>query len=220
MAGVFRCSSLDKCQKAQMMVYYGIPPTIPPYLQNVLNIGTYIHEYLQSHFMALDLTKQVEIEYEWEDLKLRGHCDGRNQCPESLRGIIPDAMVNNCEPYIMEIKSISPSRFRYLTEPHDNYKTQLNAYLHRSGIHRGVFIYVNKGIPGMCSGLFHPEYLNDPNKYKVFPIDYDPIRWMKIERQVWPMIPYLETGELIPIQYNPDPKSECGDCWYKGRCAP
>ena len=218
MSGSFRASGLGSCRRAQVMSYYGVPSVVSPQLQKIFDEGHRIHNYMQGVLTAIGVMKDCEVEYVDPALRLTAHTDGINQCPENLMGSLPRELVYDGEVYMLEIKSAGSGHFFAPREFHlyERYRMQFNAYMHMSGIHKGLMMYVSKSTPGLCSGLFNPDDLHNPDKFKLIKVEYDPVRWQIVEQDIMQMIPYVDSGKLYPIQYGST--KECQKCLYAGAC--
>jgi len=121
--------------------------------QDILEEGTEFHEKIQNWLKAENILISAE------DL----FYDAKNNISGHIDGIIRDGMGGGGK-RALEIKSISEKGLKKLDGPKNNHTSQLNFYLHESGMKKGSILYVSR---------------DNPANFKVFEMDYNHSKYNK-----------------------------------------
>lgn len=200
----FRASSIADCPRKMIFSMMNLPKDQYPRSGSdtakgykLMGMGTYIHGYIQEHFIAMGILPKDDLEEKKrlvdEEYMFSGHCDGVLDIDGTR--------------VLLEIKTINERGFKWIKEPKQEHYFQAQAYLHfleklyNIRAEKVLFIYVNRN--------------SDNLDFKPFFIDRDESAIEMILNKLKVLKEYLTKGEIyeIPPTYDPeDPK--CYACRY------
>jgi len=149
-----RASSLGKSRDELVAEMLHVEEPISAHAEQIMEEGTEIHRKLQAKWKRLGILDAAELEIYDPELGISGHMDALL----NLQG----------KQYATEIKSLSDERFD-ADKLYPSHLDQLNFYMHESGIHSGLMVYVNR---------------DNPAEVRVTDVGYSPMRTLRTLRNV------------------------------------
>ena len=129
-----RASALGKTVEEMMqgMLFLNAPTS--DYLENIMEMGTEIHQRLQRRWKKMGVLVSAEGEVYNEQLGVKGHYDAILATTEGRK--------------LVDIKTVSDKRFKEAQKrPFKEHVAQINFYLHETHIPKGQLIYINRDKP-------------------------------------------------------------------------
>ncbi len=179
-------------------VWYGYkhPLQVKPDLAKIFRLGDIMHDFVVD---VLKSEKNTNVELLKSEFPFKLEGDGF-----LISGRVDDLIIVNesGKSWIVEVKSTKS--VDYIKEPDPKYVTQLQLYLHATGIHNGMILYVDK------TNL----------KSKIFVENYDPAKAADaLER--FSQLHQLLTQNLLPVAEAKKKDSTawlCNYCEYSDKC--
>ncbi|MEM2974597.1 MAG: PD-(D/E)XK nuclease family protein [Candidatus Micrarchaeia archaeon] len=175
---------------------YKIPKELDPQLKRIFEVGNIVHGFVVD---VLKSEKNPHVELLKSEEPFQMQVDDF-----VISGRIDDIIIikQNGEKWLVEAKSTRS--IEYVKEPSPQYVMQLQLYMHYTGIHKGIILYIEK------SNL----------KSKVFEIFYDEAvakeaiaRFRKLDKCLKEdILPYAESKHKAGWGWM------CGYCQYKDEC--
>ncbi len=176
---------------------YKYPQKVEPDLAKIFEMGNILHDFVvtvlksEKNYSEIELLKsEMPVKMELDGFTVSGRIDDL---------ILVKASGKN---YLVEVKSTKDTSF--VKKPSSHHVMQLMFYMHVSGVHNGLLLYISKG----------------DLKSKVFPVDYDKAEAEKIVERFKSLDSLLKSAEL-PVdeaKRTQDMKWMCNYCEYKKKC--
>jgi len=175
---------------------YNHPRKTDPNLIRIFELGNMIHE-LVAKILKSDKNPEIELLEEETSFK---------QVEEefTISGRIDDLILvkeNNAK-VLVEVKSAKS--IDYVNEPSPQYEDQLQYYMHVTGVHSGIILYIDK------TNL----------KSKTFVVQYEKEKAEKVVRRFRFLHDHLKQGKLPFAEAKIEPKKNfmCRFCEYADKC--
>jgi len=188
--GRYSPSGIHDCPVAIVLTQMNQIPTnsVQPPIIRIFSMGTAMHRMIQDELQEAGVLKQAEMHTEEKEYGIRGTADGLGDV--------------NGKQFLLEIKSMNMRNFQDLQEATEDHQAQLSCYMFASGVHRGLFIYMNKN--NQTLKMFEVKFrreLIEPFLSKIDEINADVMKKRLPKRPEG----YTRTGE-------------CSQCKYKDGC--
>jgi CRISPR/Cas system-associated exonuclease Cas4 (RecB family) len=193
--GRYYPSEIGSCLR-KMWYSYKVPREVEPEVKRIFEVGNIVHGFVVD-VLRSEKNPHVELLKSEEPFQMKVD-------DFIVSGRIDDIILvkQNSEKILVEAKSTKS--VEYVREPSPAYVTQLQLYMHHTGIHKGIILYIEK------SNL----------KSKVFDVDYDEKvadetldRFRKIDKCLKKdIIPFAESKHRAGWGWM------CGYCQYKDEC--
>jgi CRISPR/Cas system-associated exonuclease Cas4 (RecB family) len=193
--GKYYPSEVGTCIR-KLYYSYKFPKQIKPDLLKIFEVGDILHDFVVRVLRSeknkdVELLKwEVPVKIDFEGFQVSGRVDDLLMIKHSGKNVL------------VEVKSCS--FLSYVKAPQRHHVMQLQLYMHGTGVHNGILLYIEK---------------NDL-KTKVFTIDFDEIIVKEAIDRFRELHESLITNS-IPVaeaKHNGDIKWMCKGCKYKDRC--
>lgn len=194
--GRYYPSEIGTCLR-KIWYSYKYPMEVKPDLLKIFEVGNILHDFVVE---VLKSEKNPEVELlksefsfqeEIEDFTVSGRVDNLILLKLSGKSVL------------VEVKSITD--IKYVNEPNPHHIMQLQYYMHTTGVHNGILLYVDK--KNLQSKVFSVEY-NEKEAEDIIN------RFQKLHKHL--------TADIIP---NPESREQpgrklwmCRYCEYRERC--
>jgi len=194
-AGRYYPSEIGSCLR-KVWYSYKFPQSVQPHLLRIFELGNILHDFVVK-VMQSDKNPEVEllqfelpIKLEVDDFVVSGRIDDLILLKADGKSILVE--VKSC-------KSVS-----FVREPQQSHATQLQLYMHATGVHNGVLLYIDK----------------TTLESKVFTIPYDVIKAADIIVRFKTLHTTL-TNDILPVAEAKQSYASswlCRYCEYKALC--
>ncbi|MCD6367760.1 MAG: Dna2/Cas4 domain-containing protein [Candidatus Aenigmarchaeota archaeon] len=192
--GRYYPSEIGNCLR-KVWYSYKYPKDVEPKLLKIFEVGNILHNFVVD---VLESEKNPDVKLIESELPVK--IKEKNFI---ISGRIDDVIVVESleKKFLVEVKSC---KFLPMEGPQDHHVMQLNLYMHASGIHDGILLYIQK----------------DDLESRVFNIEYDEALAEKTLKRFEDLHRYLTNDEIPPpeAKMNPDMSWMCKFCDYKDRC--
>ena len=185
----FYVTDAGKCPRAIFFKFKQAPrEKMEPRILRVFDNGDYIHRFILRPLFSLGLVRASEIDTP----------------PHNLVSGRADAILTiDNELYVLDIKSMTTTLFRKLTQPKQDNLYQIQLYLHFFNIKKGILLYVNK----------------DNQELKEFLVSYNQELCQKILNDLRALRDKINQN-IIPLPLPDKPYNwQCRYCPFKNICA-
>jgi CRISPR/Cas system-associated exonuclease Cas4 (RecB family) len=175
---------------------YKYPQEVDPELLKIFEMGNMIHDFVVN---VLKSEKNPEVELLKTEMPFKAQMDGFE-----ISGRIDDLILIKLSGQNVLVEVKSSSDIDYVKGPSPHNEMQLQLYMHFTGVHNGVLLYVGK----------------KDLKSKVFPIAYDEQKALEILERFKKLHVCL-TKDVIPDPEARESKDKtwmCKYCEYSERC--
>lgn len=129
-----RASSLGKSAPELMQQMLQLNEPMSAYGHEATETGTTFHRQLQAKWKRMGILIAAESRIENEELGISGHFDA--------------ILAAQGGPLLVDIKTVNDRRYQEsLKHPFQEHVSQVNYYLHETGVKRGAVVYVNRDKP-------------------------------------------------------------------------
>jgi len=193
--GKYYPSEAGMCMR-KVFYSYKYPSEIDPDLRKIFEMGNIIHDFVVE---VLKSEKQTDVELLKTELPFKEKFEDIE-----ISGRVDDVILVKAsgKTYLVEVKSAKSIEYKKEAAPHNIQQLQL--YMHFTGIHNGILLYVDK------SNL----------KTKSFEISYDEKEAKHILERFRTLHKHL-TGDMLPeaeARAHKNVNWMCSYCEYKDRC--
>ena len=193
--GRYYPSEIGNCLR-KVWFSYTKPKAVDPNVMRIFEVGNIMHGLVVD---VLKSEKNPDIELLESESPLRMNVDDF-----VASGRIDDIIVlrSNKEKMLIEAKSCKSIKF--VETPNNSYIMQLQFYMHATGIHKGVILYIEK----------------NTLKSKVFPFEYDKVIAGEIINRFRKLNKYLKENKIPPQEAKQKEGMNwmCNYCMYKEEC--
>jgi len=193
--GKYYPSEIGNCMR-KVWYTYKYPQQLKPDLMKVFEMGDILHDFVV-RVLKSEKNKEVEllkwevpVKIDFEDFQVSGRVDDLLLIKHSGKSVL------------VEVKSCS--FLSYVKSPQKHHVMQLQLYMHGTGIHNGILLYIEK----------------NTLKTKVFTIEFDEHVINELLERFRELHKNLITNQ-IPIaeaKQNGDIKWMCEKCEYREKC--
>lgn len=153
-----RASSLGKSVPELMQQMLFLKEPMSAYGEEATEQGNIFHRQLQAKWKRLGILIAAESRIENEKLGISGHFDA---ILDTRQG-----------PLLLDIKTVNDRRYQEaLRRPFEEHVSQVNYYLHETGVKRGGILYLNRDKPWQIHthefGFSNRQYNKDVNKVRL-----------------------------------------------------
>lgn len=193
--GNYYPSEIGKCIRKTWYSYL-YPQQVDPDVMKIFESGNMVHDFI------------VEVLRNWKikDIELL-----KNEMPIKLEakgftisGRVDDLILLKAENKLLLVEVKSTRDIRFVKKPDPSYKMQLQFYMHATGVHNGIILYVDK------SNL----------QTKIFEVDFNENDSEEILKRFQELHNYLTEKELplAEAKQFPEMKWMCKFCEYADKC--
>lgn len=194
--GNYYPSSIGSCMR-KYWYSYKYPQEIKPEIQKVFHMGNVLHDFVVE---VLKSEKNPEIELIKTELPVKLEHNGF-----MISGRIDDVVIVKTEGIMLLIEVKSLKDIKYQKHPSNHHIIQLQFYMHASGIHNGLLLYIDRD--GLNTKSFEIKY--DESQAKEILERFSKFHQMLTEN----IVPEAES------KINKDENWMCKYCEYADRCA-
>jgi predicted phage-related endonuclease len=155
-----RASMAHKCTKC--LVDYLLNGETPSGSGAAL-MGTIIHNGFIPYYEKIIGRRIVRREMEVENKLFKGHVDG----------------IIKAEKKLFELKTVNGFKFQKIKEPLDEHLTQVNVYMHLTGLKKAHIVYLDR----------------DSGEHKAFDIEYSPLIYLSTAKKAAEAIELAKSGK-------------------------
>jgi CRISPR/Cas system-associated exonuclease Cas4 (RecB family) len=133
--GRYYPSEVGKCLR-KIWYSYKYPKEVEPWLLKVFELGNIIHDFIAN---VIKSQKTSDVELLKEELPVKMDIDDF-----VISGRVDDLMLvkSNGKHFLVEVKSTKS--IDYVKSPQPQHESQLQFYMHASGVRNGILLYVDK----------------------------------------------------------------------------
>jgi CRISPR/Cas system-associated exonuclease Cas4 (RecB family) len=187
----FYISDAGKCPRALFFKFKNAPKKeLEAHILRLFDHGDYIHKLIMSSLLASREIHVVASEI--------------NIPPQEIISGRADAIISDGkELYVLDIKSINSTAFKYLNEPKPESLNQIQLYLHYFKIPKGILLYVNK----------------DNQELKEFVVNYDRVLSQSLLDDLYNVKKNIDNN-IVPSRIAAYPNSwQCRYCLFGQICS-
>ncbi|MCD6215509.1 MAG: PD-(D/E)XK nuclease family protein [Candidatus Aenigmarchaeota archaeon] len=175
---------------------YKHPKQIDPELQKIFEMGNIMHNFVVEVLKSEKNPHVTLVDYE-RPLKIE-------KKDYTISGRVDDIIMLKRDGKLILIEVKSHKNVDFVKEPARSHKMQLMFYMHVSGIHNGILLYIDK----------------NNMKTKSFEINYKKEEAEKVLKRFYLLDKYLKNDELpvAEAKYEKDIMWMCKFCEYKDKC--
>ncbi|MFH1631108.1 MAG: PD-(D/E)XK nuclease family protein [Candidatus Aenigmatarchaeota archaeon] len=194
-AGRYYPSEIGTCMR-KTWYSYKFPLDITPALMKIFELGNILHDFVVE---VLKSDKNPNIELLRAEMPLKMEFD-----EFIVSGRIDDLLLikDRGQQILVEVKSCK--NIKFVNGPQKHHAMQLQFYMHASGVHNGVLLYIDK----------------TTLQSKVFPVAYEDLNAKMIEKRFTILHEHVRDN-ILPL---PEAKMNtidgwlCNFCEYKNKC--
>jgi len=193
--GRYYPSEIGQCMR-KTWYSYKFPQEFTPDLMKIFELGNILHDFVVD---VLKSEKNPEVELLKAEMPLKMDVE-----EFTISGRIDDLLLikSKGQQVLIEVKSCK--NIKYVTGAHNHHAMQLQFYMHATGVHNGVLLYIDK----------------TTLQSKVFPVPYEETRAQMILNRFKILHEHVRDS-VLPLpeaKINRENTWMCNFCEYRNKC--